>query len=51
MVTCLMTYWYPGAFETIRAIRRIYPHVPVVLGITPLCAMIMPAGIPAQTMC
>ena len=32
MVTCLMTYWYPGAFETIRAIKRIYPDVPVVLG-------------------
>jgi len=32
MVTCLMTYWYPGLFETIRAVRAIYPNVPIVLG-------------------
>ena len=32
LVTCLMTYWYPGLFETIRAIRSIYPDVPIVVG-------------------
>jgi radical SAM superfamily enzyme YgiQ (UPF0313 family) len=32
LVTCLMTYWYPGAFETIRQVRSIYPDVPIVLG-------------------
>ncbi len=32
LVTSLMTYWYPGVFETIRAVKRIYPDVPVVLG-------------------
>jgi len=32
LLTCLMTYWYPGLFETIRAVRRIFPGVPIVLG-------------------
>jgi len=32
LVTCLMTYWYPGLFETIRFVRSIYPDVPIVLG-------------------
>jgi radical SAM superfamily enzyme YgiQ (UPF0313 family) len=32
LVTCLMTYWYPGLFETIRAVRSIYPDVPIVVG-------------------
>ncbi len=27
-----MTYWYPGAFEAIARIRRLYPGVPVALG-------------------
>lgn len=31
-VTSLMTYWYPGVKETIRIIRNIFPHSPVVLG-------------------
>jgi radical SAM superfamily enzyme YgiQ (UPF0313 family) len=31
-ITCIMTYWYPGLFETIREIRNIYPEVPIVLG-------------------
>ncbi len=31
-VTSLMTYWYPGVFETIENIRRVIPQVPVVLG-------------------
>jgi len=32
LVTCIMTYWYPGAFEAISIIRRLLPGVPVVLG-------------------
>ena len=32
LVTCLMTYWYPGLFETIRAVRAVYPDVPIVVG-------------------
>ncbi|MBC2716932.1 MAG: B12-binding domain-containing radical SAM protein [Desulfobacteraceae bacterium] len=32
LVTCVMTYWYPGLFETIHAVRSIYPDVPIVLG-------------------
>ncbi len=32
LVTSLMTYWYPGVFETIRIIREIHPRVPLVLG-------------------
>lgn len=32
LVTCMMTYWYPGLFETIRAVRSVYPNIPVVLG-------------------
>jgi len=31
-VTSMMTYWYPGVFETIDTIRRVIPKVPVVLG-------------------
>jgi radical SAM superfamily enzyme YgiQ (UPF0313 family) len=32
LVTSLMTYWYPGVFETIRIIKEIHPKVPLVLG-------------------
>lgn len=31
-VTSMMTYWYPGVFEAIAAVRRVLPTVPVVLG-------------------
>ncbi|MBT8352482.1 MAG: cobalamin-dependent protein [Deltaproteobacteria bacterium] len=31
-ITSLMTYWYPGIMETIKIIKEIFPHVPVVLG-------------------
>lgn len=31
-VTSIMTYWYPGVFEAIAIIRRVLPHVPIVLG-------------------
>lgn len=31
-LTSMMTYWYPGVFETIRIIRECLPGVPVVLG-------------------
>lgn len=31
-VTSTMTYWYPGVFDAIRAVREIFPDVPVWLG-------------------
>lgn len=31
-LTSLMTYWYPGAQETIAHIRAVYPATPIVLG-------------------
>lgn len=32
LVTSLMTYWYPGVREVIRAAKEIHPNVPVLLG-------------------
>ncbi|MBW2312426.1 MAG: radical SAM protein [Deltaproteobacteria bacterium] len=32
LVTSLMTYWYPGAFEAIGLIKDMHPDVPVLLG-------------------
>ncbi len=32
LVSCIMTYWYPGAFEAISIIREMMPGVPVILG-------------------
>ena len=32
LVTCAMTYWYPGAFEAIRRLKARWPGVPVALG-------------------
>ena len=32
LVSAGMTYWYPGVIEAIRAVRRTFPRVPVVLG-------------------
>ena len=32
MVTSMMTYWYPGVFETIGVVQEIMPGVPIVLG-------------------
>ena len=32
LVTCVMTYWYPGAFEAIRIVRELLPGIPVALG-------------------
>jgi len=32
LVTCVMTYWYPGAFEAIAAAKDVFPSVPVILG-------------------
>lgn len=32
LVTSVMTYWASGVQETIEAIKRVYPHVPVILG-------------------
>ena len=32
MITSMMTYWYPGVFETISIVKETLPGVPVVLG-------------------
>jgi radical SAM superfamily enzyme YgiQ (UPF0313 family) len=32
LVTCAMTYWYPGAYEAIRRVKVRWPGVPVALG-------------------
>ncbi|MCE5248858.1 radical SAM protein [bacterium] len=32
LVTCVMTYWYHGAFEAISVIHDLFPGVPVLLG-------------------
>ncbi|MBP7654127.1 radical SAM protein [Candidatus Dependentiae bacterium] len=31
-VTCLMSYWYYGANETIKFVKQIFPEVPVIFG-------------------
>jgi len=32
LVTCIMTYWYHGAFDIISHIHDLFPGVPVILG-------------------
>jgi radical SAM superfamily enzyme YgiQ (UPF0313 family) len=32
MISSMMTYWYPGVFDTIHYVKLIFPGVPVVLG-------------------
>ena len=32
LVTAMMTYWYPGAFDVIDLVKRRFPHAPVILG-------------------
>lgn len=32
LVTCAMTYWYPGAFEAIHRVKAHWPGVPIALG-------------------
>ncbi|MFZ1986980.1 MAG: B12-binding domain-containing radical SAM protein, partial [Desulfatitalea sp.] len=32
LVTSLMTYWYPGVFETIGVLKARFPQVPLLLG-------------------
>lgn len=32
LLTCCMTYWYPGVQESIRAVKKRFPGTPVVLG-------------------
>jgi len=32
MITSMMTYWYPGVFETVSIVKDVMPGVPVVLG-------------------
>ncbi|HON57312.1 MAG TPA: B12-binding domain-containing radical SAM protein, partial [bacterium] len=31
-VTCMMSYWYYGANETIKIIRKFYPDTPIIFG-------------------
>lgn len=32
LITSGMTYWYPGLRETIAALRKLFPNIPIVLG-------------------
>jgi radical SAM superfamily enzyme YgiQ (UPF0313 family) len=32
MISSMMTYWYPGVFDTIHLVKKTFPGVPVVLG-------------------
>ncbi len=32
LVTSIMTYWYPGVAETVRAIKKVFPATPLILG-------------------
>jgi radical SAM superfamily enzyme YgiQ (UPF0313 family) len=32
LVTSVMTYWYPGVWETVESVKKIFPKVPVILG-------------------
>ncbi len=32
LLSSKMTYWYPGVFETIRILRKIFGKIPVILG-------------------
>lgn len=32
MVSSMMTYWYPGVFETIKILREVFPQIPIALG-------------------
>ena len=32
LVTSIMTYWYPGVYETINMLKQVFPGVPVALG-------------------
>jgi radical SAM superfamily enzyme YgiQ (UPF0313 family) len=32
MISSMMTYWYPGVFDTIHLVKMTFPGVPVVLG-------------------
>ncbi len=32
LITCAMTYWYPGAFEVVSILKEVVPQTPVILG-------------------
>lgn len=32
LVTSIMTYWYPGVFESVAVLREIFPGTPIVVG-------------------
>lgn len=50
LMTCIMTYWYPGLIATITHIKEIYPEVPIIVsGIyAKLCADHARVHIPAD---
>ena len=32
LITCIMTYWYPGAAEVVGIVREIFPRAKIVVG-------------------
>ena len=32
LITSMMTFWYPGTIHTIRSVKKVYPHLPIVVG-------------------
>jgi hypothetical protein len=32
LITAMMTYWYPGAFDVIKIVKDHFPDIPVILG-------------------
>ena len=32
LVTCIMTYWYPGAMEVVGIVREVFPRTKIVVG-------------------
>ncbi len=32
LITSMMTYWYPSLFDTIKALKELYPNIPIITG-------------------
>ncbi|MDL2259450.1 cobalamin-dependent protein [Deltaproteobacteria bacterium OttesenSCG-928-K17] len=32
LITSIMTYWYPGVYEAVRTVKKLFPKVPAVVG-------------------
>lgn len=32
LITCIMSYWYPGVRDMVHIVRQAYPEVPIILG-------------------